>query len=162
MSGNILIVDSSETHRTLLRAQLEAAYFTAVDAPTGEAAMVIAQSQAIDVILLNVDLRNGHGIEACRLLKAKPGLAHIPIVLMAAEHSTCHRIRGFEADADDFLSKPVNAVALFARMRSLARFRMMTEELHRRDATSVEFGLSELSPETSDETGCKLAIIARD
>ena len=81
------------------------------------------------------------GFEVCRRLKANPATHHIPVVMVTALDQPSDRVRGLEAGADDFLTKPVDDVALFARVRSLARLKMMTDELRMRAVTSREIGI---------------------
>ena len=81
------------------------------------------------------------GFEVCRRLKANPATHHIPVVMVTALDQPSDRVRGLEAGADDFLTKPVSDVALIARVRSLARLKMMTDELRMRAVTSREIGI---------------------
>ena len=77
------------------------------------------------------------GFEVCRRLKSNPATHHIPVVMVTALDQPSDRVRGLEAGADDFLTKPVSDVALIARVRSLARLKMVTDELRMR-ARDVE------------------------
>ena len=72
------------------------------------------------------------GFEVCRRLKSNPATHHIPVVMVTALDQPSDRVRGLEAGADDFLTKPVSDVALIARVRSLSRLKMMTDELRMR------------------------------
>jgi two-component system cell cycle response regulator len=81
------------------------------------------------------------GFEACRIIKSTPGTAHIPIVMVTALDQQADRVAGLKAGADDFLTKPVEDVALFARVRSLTRLKMMTDELRMRYATGKSMGV---------------------
>src|SRR3546814_8533314 len=88
------------------------------------------------------------GFELCRLLKADPETSHIPLVMVTALSDVADRVRGLEAGADDFLTKPVNDIALFARVRSLARLKQMMDELRVRQAASGDGTLlAEAEPE---------------
>ena len=122
--------------------------------------MVLLAGDRVDIILMGLDLKGSCGIATCRRLKSHAQLSEIPVVLITAEDRPEQRIAGFEAGADDFLSKPIDELALFARMRSLARFRMLAEELRLREATSAELGLEKPSAARFREDGCKVAIIA--
>ena len=72
------------------------------------------------------------GFEVCRRLKSNPATHFIPVVMVTALDSPSDRVRGLEAGADDFLTKPVSDVVLIARVRSLTRLKMMTDELRMR------------------------------
>ena len=79
------------------------------------------------------------GFEVCRRLKANPRTTDIPVVMVTALSDIADRLRGLEAGADDFLTKPVNDIALFARVRSLVRLKRMMEELRLREEICGRF-----------------------
>lgn len=160
MSGKVLIIDRAGPERSALKAQLETAYFEVSEVESGEAAMILLASERVDIILMGLELKGSCGIATCRRLKSHMQLSEIPVVLITAEDRPEQRVAGFEAGADDFLSKPVDELALFARMRSLARFRMLAEELRLREATSAELGLEKQPSSRLRENGCKIAVIA--
>ena len=81
------------------------------------------------------------GFEVCRRLKTNPATHFIPVVMVTALDSPADRVRGLEAGADDFLTKPVSDIVLIARVRSLTRLKMMTDELRMRAITSLEIGV---------------------
>src|SRR3989338_11065256 len=83
------------------------------------------------------------GFEVCRQIKANPKIAHIPVVMVTALTDTEDRVRGLENGADDFLSKPVNDVALMARVRSLVRLKMTVDEWRAREITASQLGVVE-------------------
>src|SRR5438874_11238905 len=80
------------------------------------------------------------GFEVCRRLKANPRTADIPVVMVTALSDVADRLRGLESGADEFLTKPVNDTALFARVRSLVRLKRMMEELRLREEVCCQFG----------------------
>ncbi len=161
MAGKVIIVDKLTPQRLALRAQLEAAYFEVAEFDTGEEAINSALAEPTDVILLSIELNGSCGIAICRQLKSHPQLCQTPVVLMTSQDRPEQRTAGFEAGADDFLSKPVDEPALFARMRSLARFRVTAEELKLREATSIELGLVDQPSARNGFGSCKVAIIAQ-
>jgi len=139
MSGRILVVDDIRTNRRLLEARLTAEYFEVLQAEDGAACLEIAHRESPDIILLDVMMPGMDGFETCRRLKDDPATRHIPVIMITALDQRSDRIKGLEAGADDFLTKPVDDVALFARVRSLLRLKLMMDELRlRKDSRSEE------------------------
>ncbi len=143
MTARVLVVDDIVANVKLLEAKLRAEYFEVVTAMNGPAALEIIQSEKPDIVLLDVMMPGMDGIEVCRRIKGNPQHNHIPVVMVTALDSPEDRVRGIEAGADDFLTKPVNDVALFCRVRSLLRLKMLTDELRARADTSEAAGLAE-------------------
>ena len=141
MSARILVVDDVAANVKLLEAKLKAEYYTVVTAMNGFDALRAAREEQPDLILLDVMMPKMDGFEVCRRLKADPETAHIPVVMVTALDQPSDRVRGLEVGADDFLTKPPNQLALFARVRSLVRVKMMIDELRMRDETSRSLGL---------------------
>ena len=133
MSARILVVDDMETNRRLLEARLSAEYFEVVEAADGAEAVRRAREDSPDIILLDIMMPGMDGFEACRVLKSDPATKHIPVVMVTALDQREDRIKGLEAGADDFLTKPVDDVALFARVRSLLRLKVVMDELRLRE-----------------------------
>lgn len=159
MSARILVVDDVATNRVILKAKLASAYFDVVLAECGQHALDLAKSAQPDIILLDVMMPDMDGYQVCAALKRNPETAHIPVIMVTAMGAPEERFRGLDAGADDFLTKPINDVALFARVRNLVRVKIMFDELRLRDSTTRELGLIEfvdgLSP-TSDISGSVL------
>jgi two-component system cell cycle response regulator len=147
MSGRVLVVDDVATNRLLLRAKLSSAYYDVVVAENGKQALEMARSEQPDMIMLDVMMPDIDGFAVCARLKACEETAHIPVIMVTALDTPEERIRGLEAGADDFLSKPFNDLALFARVRNLMRMKMMFDELRLRDMTSRELGLTDFVSE---------------
>ncbi|HMA15588.1 MAG TPA: PleD family two-component system response regulator, partial [Kiloniellaceae bacterium] len=136
MTARILVVDDIPANVKLLEVKLTAEYFDVVTAPDGPSAIERARRDAPDLILADVMMPGMDGFELCRRLKADPETSHIPLVMVTALSDVADRVRGLEAGADDFLTKPVNDIALFARVRSLARLKQMMDELRVRQAAA--------------------------
>lgn len=145
MSARILVVDDIPANVKLLEARLSAEYFDVITASNGTEALQIAARAECDIILLDVMMPDLDGFEVCRRLKSDPATHFIPVVMVTALDSPADRVRGLDAGADDFLTKPVSDVVLIARVRSLTRLKMMTDELRMRAITSHEIGIQ--SPE---------------
>jgi two-component system cell cycle response regulator len=141
MTARILIVDDIFANIRLLEARLTAEYFTVVTAMNGPQALDICERGECDVVLLDVMMPGMDGFEVCKRLKNAPSTAHLPVVMVTALDSPADRLRGLQAGADDFLTKPINEVALLTRVRSLVRLKHLTDELRARAATSQELGL---------------------
>ncbi len=139
MTARVLVVDDVEANVKLLEAKLSSEYFEVLQAYNGRTALEIADAELPDMILLDVMMPRMDGFEVCRQLKANPRTADVPVVMVTALSDVANRLRGLEAGADDFLTKPVNDIALFARVRSLVRLKRMMEELAaaRRDLRPV-------------------------
>lgn len=136
MTARILVVDDIPANVKLLEVKLTAEYFDVITASDAAKAIELAHSEAPDIILSDVMMPGTDGFELCRQLKADPETSHIPLVMVTALSDVSDRVRGLEAGADDFLTKPVNDIALFARVRSLARLKQMMDELRVRQAAS--------------------------
>ncbi|PKQ07540.1 MAG: PleD family two-component system response regulator [Alphaproteobacteria bacterium HGW-Alphaproteobacteria-12] len=140
MTARVLIVDDIPTNLKLLDAKLTAEYFEVFKASSGLEAIEAAKDWQPDIVLLDVMMPGMDGFEVCRRLKAMPETEHIPVVMVTALDQPKDRVQGLEAGADDFLTKPLNDLALFARVRSLVRLKMVTDELRMREATGQRIG----------------------
>jgi two-component system cell cycle response regulator len=139
MTARVLVVDDVELNVKLLEAKLASEYFEVITAFNGVTALDLAESQSPDIILLDVMMPRMDGFEVCSRLKANPATADIPVVMVTALSDVADRLRGLEVGADDFLTKPVNDIALFARVRSLVRVKRMMEELRLREEICGRF-----------------------
>lgn len=162
MTARVLVVDDLEPNVKLLEAKLRAEYFDVLTALSGKEAVEIANAEQPDIILLDVMMPGMDGFEACRIIKAAPETAHIPVVMVTALDQQGDRIAGLSAGADDFLTKPVEDIALFARVRSLTRLKMMTDELRMRYATGKSLGVVDqidLANDQGDNVPARVLII---
>ncbi|MGE3144001.1 MAG: PleD family two-component system response regulator [Pseudorhodoplanes sp.] len=145
MTARVLVVDDVPANVKLLEARLSAEYFDVTTATCGAEALAICAKSECDIVLLDVMMPDMDGFEVCRRIKSNPATQHIPIVIVTALDQPSDRVAGLDAGADDFLTKPVSDIALIARVRSLTRLKMMTDELRMRAVTSREIGIE--SPE---------------
>ncbi|MBI1330979.1 MAG: PleD family two-component system response regulator [Alphaproteobacteria bacterium] len=141
MTARVLVVDDILSNVKLLEAKLSAEYFEVVTAFNGLEALEKVEESEPDIILLDVMMPGMDGFEVCRRIKQNPKTAHVPVVMVTALDQPSDRVAGLEAGADDFLTKPVDDAALFARVRSLVRLKMMTDELRMRETTGQNMGL---------------------
>ena len=140
MTARVLVVDDVPPNVKLLEAKLTSEYFDVLTAFSGPEALDVTSREHPDIILLDVMMPGMDGFEVCRRIKADPVTAHIPVVMVTALDQPSDRVAGLEAGADDFLTKPVQDMALFARVRSLVRLKVMMDELRNRKTTGTSLG----------------------
>ncbi|MBS0279547.1 MAG: PleD family two-component system response regulator [Proteobacteria bacterium] len=141
MTARVLVVDDIMSNVKLLEAKLTAEYFDVVTAFNGLECLARMEENVPDIVLLDVMMPGMDGFEVCRRIKSNPKIAHVPVVMVTALDQPADRVAGLEAGADDFLTKPVDDAALFARVRSLVRLKLMTDELRMRESTGQSMGL---------------------
>lgn len=153
MTARILVVDDIFPNVKLLETKLSAEYFHVLSAMNGPDAIAICEQGLCDIVLLDVMMPGMDGFEVCRRLKNSPMTAHIPVVMVTALDQPSDRVRGLDAGADDFLTKPVDDTALLARVRSLVRLKAVTDELRTRAMASREYGIGDPLAAAVAETG---------
>ena len=153
MTARVLVVDDIPANVKLLEARLSAEYFDVITAMSGKEALAICERAECDLVLLDVMMPDLDGFEVCRRLKTNPATHHIPVVMVTALDQSSDRVRGLEAGADDFLTKPIPDLALIARVRSLSRLKMVTDELRMRALTSRDIGIESPEREAVLDTG---------
>lgn len=161
MTANVLLVDDLEANLKLLEAKLLSEYYTVFSVNSGEKALEMLRQNKIDVILLDVMMPGMDGFETCLKIKSNPETLHIPVVMVTALSDIEDRIRGLEAGADEFLTKPINDTALFARVKSLSRMKSVIDELTLRNQTNAELGASTIA-QRNDFTDSEILLINDD
>lgn len=142
MSARILVVDDLEANRRLLEAKLGADYYDVLTAQRGEEAVQLAKREKPDLILMDVMMPGGiDGYEACRRLKAMPETKHIPVVILTTLDDRDNKLRGLQAGAEEFLTKPIDDIQLMARVKSLLGLKVVIDELRAREANGRRLGV---------------------
>jgi len=116
-----------------------------VTASNGPDAIKLCREGLCDIVLLDVMMPGMDGYEVCRRLKADPLTMQLPVIMVTALDQPSDRLAGLEAGADDFLTKPAGDIALITRVKSLARMKMVTDELQLRVTSGRELGLEQVS-----------------
>src|SRR6202790_3490018 len=140
LTGTILVADDQASNRELLEELLTAEGFKVASVPDGAAALEQLSIVPIDVVLLDVMMPDLTGFTVCEKIKANPDTYLIPVILITALSDKQDRIEGIKVGADDFLTRPVDRTELLARVLSLLRLKLRTDELER--AESVLFTLA--------------------
>src|SRR5579862_2544026 len=153
MTARVLVVDDVPANVKLLEARLSAEYFDVVTAMSGAEALAMCERAECDLVLLDVMMPDMDGFEVCRRLKGNAATHHIPVIMVTALDQPSDRVRGLEAGADDFLTKPIPEMALIARVRSLSRLKMVTDELRMRALTSRDIGIDSPEREAVTDSG---------
>jgi two-component system cell cycle response regulator len=162
MTARVLVVDDVEVNVKLLEAKLASEYFEVLTAFNGPSALDLATNEPPDIILLDVMMPRMDGFEVCRRLKANPRTIDIPVVMVTALSDVSDRLRGLEAGADDFLTKPVNDTALFARVRSLVRLKRMMDELRLREEVWSRFGSDDADDGAAGEVNAASILLVEE
>jgi len=146
--NKVLVVDDNPDNVDLLTQYLSGLNYEVIPAYDGEEALLVAEQETVDLILLDVMMPKVSGFEVCRRLKAQEGTDFIPVVLVTVRDDTRSKLEGFAAGADDYITKPFDIEELSARVKSLLRIKTLQDQL--RDANSrlaemsVTDGLTEI------------------
>lgn len=161
MTARVLIVDDIPANVKLLEVRLTAEYFDVVTATSGAEAIEICRSGDIDIVLLDVMMPGLDGFETCRRLKQDRDCHHVPVIMVTALDQASDRVRGLEAGADDFLTKPVGEVALVSRVKNLVRLKMLVDELRMRTLTGQQLGFDDPAADIigAPVTGARILLV---
>ena len=129
MTQRVLVVDDTPVNVKLLADLLGAKGYAVLTAASGAEALAKIDAEQPDLVLLDVMMPGMTGYEVCRKLRDNPGTAMLPVVMVTALDPGQERVKGIEAGADDFLSKPINQPELLARVRSLLRVKALHDQL---------------------------------
>jgi adenylate cyclase len=123
--ARILVVDDTPRNIKLLADLLTAKGYAVLTAESGPEALKIIDADQPDLVLLDVVMPTMSGYEVCRQIRANPATGILPVVMVTALDPAEERLKGLEAGADDFLTKPINQAELLARVRSLLRIKQL-------------------------------------
>ena len=129
--ARILVVDDTPLNVKLLADLLRVKGFAVTSAASGQEALDRIATERPDLVLLDVMMPEMSGYEVCSRIRANVDTARLPVVMVTSLDAVTERVKGIEAGADDFLSKPVNQPELLARVRSLLRIKELDDELAR-------------------------------
>ena len=159
MSARILVIDDIDANVRLLEAKLTADYYEVLTATDGVTGLAIAASEQPDIILLDVMMPGMDGFQVCKRLKEDPATRHIPVVLVTALDGRADRIAGLDAGADEFLTKPIEDIMLFARVRSLTRLKVVLDELRERESSGRRVGVISTAANRMAGSGGRVLIV---
>jgi len=138
----ILIADDEPANREILSELLEREGYLTVQAEDGLGALELLRARRVDLALLDVMMPGRTGFAVCHEAKSDPATRLTPIVLVTGLNRSEDRIKGIEGGADDFLSKPVDRAELLARVRSLLRLKLFTDELESAESVLCSLAIS--------------------
>ncbi len=141
MTARVLIVDDNAANRKLLEVRLNNEYFEVMSVSNGQDAIIMCEKAMCDIVLLDVMMPDMDGFEVCRRLKSHIATAHLPVVMVTALDQPTDRVKGLDAGADDFITKPIDEMQLIARVRALSRLKASIDELRNRAQTTVALGM---------------------
>ena len=153
--SRVLVVDDTESVRSLFLKLLSSDGHDVVSAADGASALEAVQLHRPDVVLLDVDMPAMSGLEVCRRLKADPVTRLTPVVMVTGQTDLSDRLRGIEAGADEFLSKPVHPQELRVRVRSLSRVKHLIDALDSAEAAFVTLALTIEARDPSTNGHCE-------
>jgi two-component system cell cycle response regulator len=162
MTARVLVVDDILANVKLLEARLTAEYFDVLTASNGPDAIEICNRGRADIVLLDVMMPGMDGFEVCRRLKAGKVTQHIPVVMVTALDQASDRVQGLECGADDFLTKPVDEIALVTRVRNLVRLKVLNDEMRMRAATREELGILDTATDAAQNDRAQGRIMVVD
>jgi putative two-component system response regulator len=152
---SILVVDDNAVNAALLKELLTSRGYPTVAVPSAVAAEAEIRREAPDLILLDVIMPGKTGYELCRQLKDDAKTRLIPVVMITGLSAQEDRVKGIEAGADDFLTKPICREELFARVNSLLKLKEFTDELETADSVLCTLGLSVEARDPYTEGHCE-------
>ena len=127
-NASILIVDDAPPNLELLKALLESRHYEVITASSGAQALAAIKDSIPDLVVLDVMMPEMSGYEVCQAIRQDPTTMLLPVVMLSALDPVLEKVKGLEAGADDFLSKPIRQAELFAKINSLLRIANIHKE----------------------------------
>jgi len=153
-SGSILAVDDQQVNLDLLVRLLSKRGYQVETAHDGETALAAIERMPPDLVLLDIQLPGIDGFEVCRRIKRNPATRLIPVVLVTGLNAREHKIRGIDAGADDFISKPFDVAELRARVQSLVHLKRYTDDLDSAESVILSLALTVEARDAYTEGHC--------
>ena len=154
-AGKLLVVDDEPANVGLLTRLMSRLGYEVVSASNGELGLAAVRREHPDIVLLDVNMPVIDGFDMCRRLKQDPDSRLIPVILITALTAIEDRIRGIDAGADDFISKPFAIAELEARVRSLTRLKRYTDELDSAESVILSLALTIEARDRNTEGHCE-------
>ncbi len=161
MTARVLVVDDILANVKLLEARLSAEYFEVLVAFNGQEALDLLETEHVDVVLLDAMMPGMDGFEVCRRMRQRARTMHLPVIMVTALDQPTDKIHGLKAGADDFLTKPVDEVALISRVKNLARLKTLNDETLMRVSSGIDMGLlpASLGEWDKAEAGARILLV---
>jgi cyclic di-GMP phosphodiesterase len=140
-AGKVLVVDDVSANVQLFKSLLTREGYNVITASDGEQALEMVERENPDLVLMDVLMPKLSGFQVCEQIKHNKATRLTPVVLVTALYESGDRIQGINAGADDFLTKPVNAHELKARVRSLVRLKRYTDDLDSAESVILSLAL---------------------
>jgi class 3 adenylate cyclase/CheY-like chemotaxis protein len=137
--AKILVVDDTPKNVKLLADLLTVKGYAVVTASSGREALARVEAEQPDLVLLDVVMPEMSGYEVCRKIRENPATEILPVVMVTALDPSEERVKGLEAGADDFLTKPINQAELLVRVRSLLRIKELYDTVQTQSAQLAEW-----------------------
>jgi len=141
--GRILVVDDNRDNAEIIATRLRYRGYVIEEAATGRLALESIRRSPPDLLLLDIMLPDIDGFEVSRRIKGDPSLPFIPIILVTARDQTEDKVLGFDAGADDYLTKPINFSELEARVRAMLRIKRLQDELEEKNRELQRISISD-------------------
>ena len=138
--ASILIADDDATSSLFLKRLLTREGHSVSIVPTGDGVLSACSANPPDLVLIDLVAPEGQGFEICRRIKENISTRFIPVVIVTSQSDKQDKLKGIDAGADDFLSKPFDSAELHARIRSLVRLKRYTDDLESAERAATASG----------------------
>jgi len=142
-TGRILVVDDNLDNAEIIATRLRYRGYTIEEASDGASALAAVHREPPDLMLLDIMLPDMDGFEVSRRIKGDASLPFFPIILVTARDSTEDKVMGFDAGADDYLTKPITFSELEARVRAMLRIKRLQDELEEKNRELRRLSISD-------------------